>query len=179
VFRAFTATTFLAAILAFALPFGAVSSCDGERVEFTGAQLVTLDVQPDRKHHGTLHHDVEHNCIVFALVVLAASIIGLGLVAAGERGAGICAAVGLFAAQLLGWAILFSGEDESFLDAGFWLALVALAIAAIAFLIRAARERRRHGYRTRRYVAGRVVVVLLPILGPLVIGLLAAATALP
>ena len=178
-FRALSATTFLAAILAFALPFGAVSSCNGERVEFTGTQLVTLDVPPDPKHRGTLHHDVEHNCILFALVVLAASIIALGLLAAGEPGAGICAAVGLLAVQLLGWAILFSAEDESSLYAGFWLAFVALAIAASAFLVRAARERRRHGYRVRRYVAWRVVVVLLPILGPLLIGLLAAATALP
>ena len=101
--RLLSATAFAGAALAFALPFGAVSSCDGEEVRFTGAELVTYSVPPDDSHTGTLHEDVERTSSVLALVTLLAALLGVALAIVGRAGGGICASVGLFAAQVLAW----------------------------------------------------------------------------
>jgi hypothetical protein len=170
-----SATAFLTAVLAFGLPFGTVSSCDGEQVQFTGVQLATFDVPPDPGQGGTLHQDVERNGSLPAIAVLVISVLGLGIALAGRRGAGICASLGLVFMQLLAWAILLTSDGGSDLYIGFWLTLVSLAAAAILHLVLLLRERKRLGRSVWRPALGRVTLVLLPTLGPIVVALVAAA----
>ena len=160
--RLFSATTFAAAVLAFALPFGAVSSCDGEEVRFTGVQLATFTVQPDDSTQGDLHVQVERNGGALALVALAAAW-GLALAAIGRAGGGVCASVRLLAIQLLFWAVLLT-SDGGDLFVGFWLSLVSLAVAAGLHLALAVRFRRRSGGSAWGYAVRRTVLVLLPTL---------------
>lgn len=161
--RLFSAMAFAGAALAFALPFGAVSSCAGEEVRFTGVQLATFTVQPDDSSPGDLHTQVERNGGVLALFVLVAAVVGLVLALSGRVGGGVCASLGLIAMQLLFWALLLT-SDGADLFAGFWLALVSYAVAASLQLALAVRVRRRSGGSARRYAVGRVVLVLLPTL---------------
>ena len=135
--RLFSATAFAGAVLAFTLPFGTVSSCDGEEVRFTGAELVTFSVPPDDTYSGTLHEDVERQNSALALMTLLAALGGLVLTVAGRAGGGICASIGLFAIQLLAWAVLLTSDGGSTLLVGFWVALVSLAAAAAVHLKRA------------------------------------------
>ena len=161
--RLFSATAFAAAVLAFALPFGAVSSCDGEEVRFTGVQLATFTVQPDDSKQGDLHVQVERNGGALALVALVAAAWGLALAAIGRAGGGVCASIGLLAIQLLFWAVLLT-SDGGDLFVGFWLALASLAGAATLHLVLAVRARRRSGSPVWTYVVVRTVLALLPTL---------------
>jgi len=170
--RLFSATAFAAAVLAFALPFGAVSSCDGEEVRFTGVQLATFTVQPDDSKQGDLHVQVERNGGALALVALVAAGWGLALAAIGRAGGGVCASIGLLAIQLLFWAVLLT-SDGGDLFVGFWLSLVSLAVAAGLHLALAVRVRRRSGGSAWGFAVRRTVLVLLPTLA--VIALVFAA----
>ncbi len=171
--RLFSATAFAGAALAFALPFGWLSSCDGEKVRFTGVELATFSVPADDSYSGTLHEKVERNAGVLALVTLLAAIGGFVVLVAGRRGGGIFASVGLLGIQLLAWAVLLSSDGGGNLLVGFWLALVLLATAAAVHLVRAVQARREDGSRAWRYAVGRTVFVLLPSLA--LLALLVAA----
>jgi hypothetical protein len=138
--RRTSSTLFLAAILAFGLPFGMVSSCDGEQVRFTGVQLATFNVRPDRPQGGTLNREVEHNGSLLAIAVLVTALVGVGIAVSGRRGGGVCASLALAFMQLLGWAILATSDGGGDLFAGFWLALAALAAAAVLHLVLLVRE---------------------------------------
>ena len=162
--RLASGTAFAAAALAFTLPFGAVSSCDGEEVRFTGVQLATFNVPPDDSVHGNLEVQVERNAGALALGALLAAVLGLVFAVTGRAGGGICAALGLLAMQLLAWAVLFTSDGGSSLFAGFWIALVSLAIAAALHLVLVLRLRRRLGRPVWGYAVGRTAVVLLPTL---------------
>ena len=87
--RLFSATTFVGAMLAFALPFGTGSSCEGEEVRFTGAQLAAFSVPPDGSTTGTLHVEVESNAGPFAIVVLLVASLGVLYAVRGLAGGGI------------------------------------------------------------------------------------------
>jgi hypothetical protein len=162
--RLFSATAFVGAALAFTLPFGTVSSCEGEEVRFTGVQLATFDVPPDPSSPGTLHGQVESNAGLFAVAVLLLAVLGFACVLGGARGGGVFASLGLVAAQLLGLAILVSGTSGATLLAGFWLALLSLAVAGVTHLVLAIRVRRRAGRRVRAYAVVRCALALSPVL---------------
>jgi hypothetical protein len=161
--RLFSAATFAGALLAFALPFGAVSSCDGEEVHFTGAQLATFSVPPDESG-GTLQMEVEKNAGLFAVLVLLAAALGVVCAIRGVPGGGIYAAGGLLATQLLGLAVLASGSGGGTLFEGFWLALGSLAAACTGHLVAAVRQRRRSGRRVWGYALRNSVLTLSPTL---------------
>jgi hypothetical protein len=169
--RLLSATAFAGAMFAFALPFGVVSSCDGEEVRFTGAQLATFDVPPDDPTTGTLHTEVEGNAGGVAALVLLLALLGLTFAIGGVARGGVFAALGLVAAQLLAIAILASGDSGASLFEGFWLMLVSLTVAGVVHLVAAARARRRSGRRVWGYVLRNTVLTLLPTLG--LIGLIA------
>jgi hypothetical protein len=156
--RRLSATAFLAAILAFGLPFGVVSSCGGEQVHFTGVQLATFDVHPDRSQGGTLNRDVEHSGSLLAIAVVVSALFGLGVALSGRRGGGICAALGVVFMQLLGWSIVANVDAAKFL-VGFWLALGSLLAAAILHLIVLLRERQRLGRSVWWPALGRIALV--------------------
>jgi len=119
--RLLSATLFAGAVLAFALPFGAVSSCDGEEVRFTGVELATFTVPPDANTKGTLHKDVERNGGLFALLALSAAVSGATLALLGKGRSGTCASLAIVAMQLVLWAALLTsdGGSELFLGIGF------------------------------------------------------------
>jgi uncharacterized membrane protein HdeD (DUF308 family) len=81
----------------------------------------------------------------------------------GRPPGGICASVGLVAAQLLGLALLISGDGGATLLAGFWLALLACA-AGVVHLVAAVQLRRRAGRRSRGYAIGQCALALSPTL---------------
>ena len=163
--RLLSATAFAGAVLAFALPFGTVSSCDGEEVRFTGAELATFTVPPDPASYGTLHEDVERNAGMPAVFVLLAAAFGLvGAIRAGRPRGGLCASLGLVAAQLLGMAILFTGTAGGAPEAGFGLVLLSLAVAGVVHLVDAVRARRRDGRRIWGYALARCALALSPTL---------------
>ncbi len=172
--RLFSATVFAGAALAFALPFGAVSSCDGEEVRFTGVELATFTVPPDEGTGGTLHMDVERNSGLFALLALVAAVSGILLALLGRGGGGICASFGIVAMQLLLWAVLFTSDGGSELFFGYWISLLLLVLAAVAHLVLTVRARRRRGDSSWRYVFGRVALVLMPTLSVVALGILVA-----
>lgn len=156
--RLSSATTFVGAMLAFVLPFGSVSSCEGEEVRFTGAQLAAFSVPPDEPTTGRLHVEVESNAGPFAIVVLLVASLGVLFAVRGAAGGGICAAVGLLAMQLLGLYVLLGGT----LLEGFWVALVLLAAAGIVHLAAGVRRRQQSGRRVRGYAIWSVVLALSP-----------------
>jgi hypothetical protein len=162
--RRLAATAFAGAVLAFALPMGAVSNCDGEEVRFSGLELVTASVPPSESAPGTLHEDVERHASVFAVAALLACFLGLAFGLAGRAGGGAWASTGLIATQLLGGAILLTGTAGGSLLAGYWLLLLLLGVAGIAYLRVAARRRRLSGRRVRRYVLGQCCLALSPAL---------------
>jgi hypothetical protein len=82
----------------------------------------------------------------------------------GRPPGGICASVGLVAAQLLGLALLISGDGRATLLAGFWLALLSLAAAGAVHLAAAVQARRRAGRRSRGYAIGQCALALSPTL---------------
>lgn len=138
--RLTSVTLFVAAALAFLLPFGTVS-CDADEVSFTGIELATYQVDADSSS-ADLRGDVESEAGWLALIALAASLTGVLFAAAGRRGGGICASVGLLAMQLL----LFSGVASLatvHVRAGYWLALVTLAAVSVHLLAVRLNERRR------------------------------------
>ncbi len=163
--RLLSASAFAGAVLAFTLPFGTVSSCDGEEVRFTGGELVTFSVPPDDDPDPELHSEIESNAGVPALCALLAAVLGFALVIGGWTGGGICAAVGLVAAQLLGLVILLSTDAGGTPHSGFWLLVLALAFACLVHLVDAVRARRQAGRRVWGYAFARCVLTLLPTLG--------------
>jgi hypothetical protein len=132
--RFLPATAFVGAVLAFSLPFGAVSSCDGEEVRFTGAELATFSVPPDRSTAGGLHSDVDRRAGLLALVAALAGAVGAALSAIGRRGTGWCAAIGLVSLQLTAYAIATT-SDSADLFVGYWLALGLFAVVGVALLM--------------------------------------------
>jgi hypothetical protein len=174
--RILSATAFAGAALAFTLPFGTVASCGGEEVRFTGAELVTFDVQPDPStSHGTLHDDVERNAGLFGLVILLAAAAGLVTAIQGVRRGGTCASVALVAAQLLGLGILFSATGDVMLHRGFVLMFTGLAVAGVVHLAARIRERRDAGRPFWGYAIARCSIALSPTLG--IIALIAVLAA--
>jgi hypothetical protein len=161
--RRISATAFACTALAFTLPFGTVSSCDGEEVTFTGAELATFTVPPDEStSSGTLHTEIERNGGALALVVLLAAVLGFVAALARKRRGGICASLGLVVAQLLGMAILLTGTAGGMVDAGYGLALLSLAVAGVVHLVAALRARRRSGRRVWSYAVGQCCLALSP-----------------
>src|SRR3990170_2093696 len=108
--RLLSGTAFAAAILAFTLPFGLVSSCDGAEVRFTGAELATFSVPADDRQDAELRDSLEHSASPFAIAALVAAGFGLVLSILGRPGVGVSAASGLVAIQLLFYA-LFAVAD--------------------------------------------------------------------
>jgi hypothetical protein len=163
--RLLSAAAFVGALLAFTLPFGAIESCSGEEVRFTGVELVTYDVKPDlSESNPNLHEEVENLVSPFALVVLAAATAGLGLAFRGRRHGGLCASVGLLAAQLLGVAIAVTGTGGGGPIVGYWLAVAALTAASAVHLVDAVRRRQRDGRRFWGYAVAGTAVTLSPTL---------------
>ena len=153
---------FAAAVVAFALPFGLVSNCDGdEEVEFTGVELVTQRVPSDG---GDLHEGVEDNAGAPATLLALAALVGLGLSVAARRGGGICAVIGLIAAQVLAVAIVASASGSSSLLVGYWLALGGTAVAGVAHLVAGIGARRAAGRRNWGWATLRVLAALSPTL---------------
>jgi hypothetical protein len=169
--RLLSATTFAGAMLAFALPFGTVSSCEGEEVRFTGAQLAAFSVPPDESTSGTLHLEVENNVGPLAVVVLLVAALGVFCAVRGVSGGGICAAVGLIAMQLLGLAVMLLSASGGMPLEGFWIGLLSLAGAGVAHLVAAVRERQQSGRRVWRYAFVRSALTLSPTLA--LVGLIA------
>ena len=95
--RVLSATAFAAAALAFMLPFGVVSSCDGAEVHFTGTELVTFSVPADDAQDVELRGSLERGAGPFALAALIGTALGLVLSILGRPGAGRCAALGVVA----------------------------------------------------------------------------------
>jgi hypothetical protein len=168
--RIFSATAFAAAALAFALPFGFVSSCDGGEVSFTGAELATFMVPADDRTDRELRDRLESNAGAFAFALLVAALAGLVLSVVGLRGVGLCAAVGVALAQLLLYGIVLSADESSSLFVGYWLALASSVTAAIVALVREVRARRQSG-RSAWAPIGYGVAVVLPPVGLVVAGL--------
>jgi hypothetical protein len=153
---------FATVLVAFALPFGAVSSCGGdEKVRFTGAQLATFRVQSDG---GDLHDVVERNAGGLAAAVALAALVGLGLSLQGRRGGGICSVLGLIAMQALAVAIVASATGSSSLFVGYWLALAGMGAAGLAHLVAGVSARRSAGRRAWSWATIRVLVALSPTL---------------
>jgi len=86
-------------MLAFALPFGVVSSCDGPDVRLTGVELATFSVPADSGSERELAREVEQSASPFALALVPAAA-GLGLLALRRAGVGACTWVALVAIQL-------------------------------------------------------------------------------
>jgi hypothetical protein len=171
--RLVSAAAFACAALAFSLPFGTASSCEGEKVSFTGVELVTSDVAPARSPGSTLHTSVESTVSPPATLVLLAVVVGLGLVLAGRKGGGVMASIGVFAMQWLALAVFVAGSGGSTLLVGFWTALVSLGVAGAAHLAERARARREAGRRVWTYLLGCCALAFSPTLA--VVGLIAVA----
>lgn len=166
--RVLSATAFAAAALAFMLPFGVVSSCDGAEVHFTGTELVTFSVPADDAQDVELRGSLERGAGPFALAALIGTALGLVLSILGRPGAGRCAALGVVAMQLSLYAMVLVSDDGD-LFVGFWLALASFVVAGLVSLIREVRGRGR----ARRSVwppIGYGVAVLLPPIGLVVAG---------
>jgi hypothetical protein len=131
--RLISGSAFAAVAIAFALPFGAVSSCDEEEVRFTGVQLVTFDVPPDREHGGELHVAVERRASLLALAALAIAVGGVALTVLRRKGAGWCAAAGLATIQLVAYAI-GTASDSADLFIGYGIGLAGFALAGLLLL---------------------------------------------
>lgn len=171
--RTISGTAFACVLLAFLLPFGSVTSCSsGEEVRFTGVQLATAQVPPDRATRGTLHEKVEGDATLLALLTLAAAGVGLGLVVANRTGAGVCAGGGLVGLQLILWVGMASWDDFGLYE-GYWLSLLAFATAGVTHLVVAVRARRRAGRRSWTYALRSIALALLPTLA--LIGIAAVA----
>lgn len=164
-------TVFAVAALAFVLPFGLVSSCDGAEVRFTGTELATFSVPADDAQDTELRDSLERGAGPFAIAALVAAGFGLVLSILGRPGAGVCAALGLVAIQLLLYAIV-AVADGGDLFVGYWLALSSFVGAAAVCLIRQIRARR-HSRRSVWPAIGYAVAVVLPPLGLVVSGLAA------
>jgi hypothetical protein len=173
--RVLSTTAFAAAAVAFMLPFGLVSSCDGAEVRFTGTELVTYSV-PAGTSDADLRDTLERRAGPFATAALLAAAVGLALSILGRSGAGVCAGAGLVAMQLLLYAIV-TASDGSDLFIGFGLALCSFAAVGVVSLIRVLRARRRVG-RTLWPPIGKAVAVLLPPVGLAVAGIAAVVVLL-
>lgn len=167
--RALSGTAFAVAALAFMLPFGVVSSCSGAEVRYTGAELATFSVPAQDAQDVELRDSLEHGAGAFALAALVAAGFGVVLSILGRPvGAGVCAALGLVAIQLLVYATV-AIADGGELFVGYWLSLLALVVSAGVCLIRQIGIRRQR----RRSVwlpIGCAVAVVLPPLGLVVSG---------
>ena len=166
-FRVLSATGVTAAALAFMLPFGLVSSCGGEEVRFTGAELVTYSV-PAEPWDADLRDSLERSAGPFAIAGLVAAAVGLTLSILGGSGVGLCAGLGLIAMQLLLYAII-TVSDGSDLFVGFGLALGSFLLAGVVSLMRVVRARRGAG-RSAWPPIGKAVAVVLPPLGLILAG---------
>lgn len=171
--RAVAATALAGAMLAFALPFGMVSSCDGPEVRFTGAELATFSAPADSSSEQELARDVERHGSPLALVAVVAAAAGLGLVVLGRAGAGACTWIGLVAIQLLAVAIAVA-SDGSDLFEGYLLSLLGFLVAGTACLAAWIRARRRRG-RSAWLPLAWGLAALAPPLGLVVSAALAAA----
>jgi hypothetical protein len=133
---------FAAILVAFALPFGAVS-CNGPPVKFTGYELATWRVQqtspPATTDDGeSLPNVIERKASFWALLMLIATVTGLALGLAGRRGAGFAVVAGL-----VGVVALMTRSGEMFgpdieYELGFRIAAwtyVALALWHIGFAV--------------------------------------------
>jgi hypothetical protein len=172
-FRVLPGSAFALACIAFTLPFGTVASCDGSEVRFTGVELATFSVEVEQSGDPELRDSVEKNAGLLALATLACAAAGLVLTSFALRGAGPSAAVGLAGTQVLFFAILASGDAGGDVRAGYWLALAAFVVAALACLVHEIQARRRHG-RTVLPAVFLATAVVLPPLG-LAVAVLAAA----
>ena len=142
--RVAAATSLAGGMLAFALPFGMVSSCDGPEVHFTGAELATFSVPAHSGSERELACEVEQSASPFAFVALVAAAAGLGLLALRRAGAGACTWVALVAIQLAAIALLTAGDASDLLE-GYYLSLLGLPLAGLPCLagwIRSLRARR-------------------------------------
>lgn len=140
--RVAAATSLAGGMLAFALPFGMVSSCDGPEVHFTGAELATFSVPAHSGSERELAREVEQSASPFAFVVLVAAAPGLGRLAL--RRAGACTWVALVAIQLAAIALLTAGDASDLLE-GYYLSLLGLTLAGLSCLAGWIRSRRRRG----------------------------------
>jgi len=170
--RALTATFFAGAILAFALPFGAVSSCSGTEVRFTGAELATYSVPGESYSERELATSVERAASPFVLAALAFAGAGLVLLALGRSGVGACAALGVAAIQLVLYGILVASDDSN-LFYGYALSLLGFVGAGVVCLVVAVRARRASS-RSSWPPYARALAVLLPPLGLVLSGVLSA-----
>jgi hypothetical protein len=156
------ATAFAGALLAFALPFGMVSSCGGGEVRFTGVELATYSVPGESTSDRELAADVERSSSHFAIGALLAAAAGLVLLALGLGGAGVCAWIGLVAMQLLLYGITFT-SDGSDLYEGYLLSLLGFAVAGVVCLAGWIRARRKRGTSASPALAWALTVVLPPV----------------
>jgi len=165
--RLTSVTLFVAAALAFLLPFGTVS-CDSDEVSFTGLELATYQVDADSSS-ADLRADVESEAGWLALIALAASLTGVFFAAVGRRGGGICASVGLLAMQLLFLSAAASLATVE-VRAGFWLTLIALGAVSIHLLAIRLGERRRLRTKLWPSILGAVLMALPTLLFVLLVG---------
>ncbi|MGH3066765.1 MAG: hypothetical protein ACRDOF_10770 [Gaiellaceae bacterium] len=168
--RVLSGTAFAVAALAFTLPFGVVSSCDGAEVHFTGTELVTFSVPAADAQDVELRGSLERGAGPFALAALIGTALGLVLSIFGRPGAGRCAALGVVAMQLSLYAMVLVSDDGDLL-VGYWLALASFVVAGLVSLIREVRGRRR----ARRSVWSPIGYSLAVLLPP--VGLVVAASA--
>lgn len=96
-----------------------------------------------------LRDSLEHDAGPFAIAALVAAVFGLVLSILGRPGAGVSAAIGLVAIQLVLYAIV-AVADDGHIAAGYWLALLSFIVAATVCLIREIRARRRSRSRSGR-----------------------------
>jgi hypothetical protein len=158
-------TLFGVALLAFLLPFGAVSC--GTPVTFTGVALATANVTGDDE---LIVEEVNANGAVPALVAALAAGAGLVLALLGVRGQGTGALVGVLALLVLPW---LTGLAEFRVHEGFVIAVSALA-SIVAWRSRVlVRRRKAHGLRIWPAVIG---IVLLVLFGGLTVAYCAAAS---
>jgi hypothetical protein len=170
--RLVTATALVGALLSFALPFGAVSSCDGAEVRFTGADLVTYSVPGESGSDRELAAEVEDFASLFAIGAVAAAAAGLVVLALGLPGIGVCAALGIVAIQLVAYGIAFASDDADLLR-GYGLSILGFAVAGLACLAAAIDARDARDQSVWRPLAA-ALAVLVPPLGLLLTAVLAA-----
>jgi hypothetical protein len=163
--RIVSVTSFAAAVLAFTLPFGLVTSCDGGEVRFTGVELATYTVPADPLDSSDrdLRDTLEKNAGAFALAALLTAVVGLALAALGIRGVPASAALGVLLMQLVLYGVVLTGDESSSLFVGFWLSLGAFVTAGVTALVGAVRARRRTARSAWPPVGWAVAVVLPPI----------------
>ncbi len=65
---------------------------------------------------------------------------------------------------MLGGVILISSDGPTELRVGYWLALAAMAVAGLVFLVEGVRSRRKRAAPVWRWLVGRATVTLLPLL---------------